>query len=208
MRSLIAALGLMLLVSGCGSQMQAEVTQFSNLPASPSGRNFAVVAEPAQSGNLEFQYYAGLVGGALQAHGLVAAPANLPPDLVVQIHYASTGNHTETYGYYGYGCCYRRHGLFGPELESVTYYGESLEVQIFDGPSWRNNVHTMLYQGRAVGDSRVNEISDAVPALVQALFAHFPGNSGRTERVIVPLAEQGKPPVSAAPPPGQSKIAG
>ncbi len=62
-----------------------------------------------------------------------------------------------------------------------------LEVQIYDGAAWRNNVRTMLYQGRAVGDSTVNEISAAVPALVKALFIHFPGNSGQTERVVVPF---------------------
>ena len=73
-------------------------------------------------------------------------------------------------------------------LSVPEHYAEMLEVQIYDGAGWRNNVRTMLYQGRAIGDTTVNEISAAVPALVKALFTHFPGNSGSTERINVPMA--------------------
>jgi hypothetical protein len=190
MKSVVALLSLALLLAGCESTMQAEVTQFSGAVPLVAGRNFVVSAEPAQSGSLEFQHYAGLVGGALQDHGFKAAAPGANPDLVVLIHYGSAGSHTEllpdpAWGWGGWG---RRHGgPWGPEAESRTYYGQMLEIEIFDGAAWHNNVHTMLYQGRAVGDATVNEISAAVPALVKALFTHFPGNSGQTERVVVPL---------------------
>ena len=190
MKSVVALLSLALLLAGCESAMQAEVTQFSGAAPLPAGRNFVVSAEPPQSGSLEFQHYAGLVGGALQDHGFKAAAPGVNADLVVLIHYGSAGNHTEllpdpAWGWGGWG---HRHGApFGPDAESRTYYGEMLEVEIFDGAAWRSNVRTMLYQGRAVGDATVNEISAAVPPLVTALFTHFPGNSGQTERVLVPL---------------------
>lgn len=191
MKSVFAVLSLALLLAGCQSVMQADVTQFSSAAPLPAGRSFVVSAEPTQSGSLEFQHYAGLVGGALQDHGFKAAAPGATADLVVMIHYGSAGNHTEflsdpTWGWGGgWG---RRHAPpFGPESESRTYYAQMLEIEIFDGSAWHNNVRTMLYQGRAVGDATVNEISAAVPALVKALFTHFPGNSGQTERVVVPL---------------------
>lgn len=192
MKSVFAVLSLALLLVGCTSTMQADVTQFSGVAPLPPGKSFVVSAEPTQSGSLEFQHYAGLVGGALQDHGFTAAAPGANADLVVMIHYGSAGNHTELYGDpWGWGSPgwgWRRHGPpFGPDTESKTFYAEMLEVQIFDGAAWRNNVRTMLYQGRAVGDATVNEISAAVPALVKALFTHFPGNSGQTERVVVPL---------------------
>jgi len=197
MKSLLVTLSVALLLAGCASTMRTEVTQFSSLNGAPTGRSFAVFAEPAQSGNLEFQHYAGLVSGALQTHGFTPAPAGGNADVIVVVHYGSVGNHTEIYGdpawgaWGGYGYGWRRR--WGPgwhgEVESTTYYAQSLEVQLFDGAAWRNNVHTMLYQGRAVGDSPVNDINAAVPALVTALFTHFPGNSGQTERVLVPLTE-------------------
>lgn len=197
MKPVLVALSMVLLLAGCESTMQANVTQFSTLSAPPVGRSFAVVADQTQSGSLEFQYYAGLVGNALQDHGFKAAPPGATPDLVVQIHYGSAGHHTEVYsdpaGWWGYGGWGWRRGPgpWGPEIDSQTYYVEQLEVQILDGAAWRNNVHSMIYQGRAVGDARINEISAAVPTLVKALFLHFPGNNGRTERVEVPIAPEG-----------------
>jgi len=193
MKSVVALLSLALLLAGCASTMQADVTQFSGAAPLPPGRSFAVQAEPNQAGSLEFQHYAGLVGGALQDHGFHAAPPGANADLVVLIHYGNEGNHTEIWGDpWGWGPGWGWHrryayGPYGPDTQSQTYYAEMLEVQIFDGAAWRGNVRTMLYQGRAVGDATVNEISAAVPALVQALFTHFPGNSGQTERLTVPM---------------------
>jgi hypothetical protein len=191
MRSFLAALSLALLLGGCESRMRADVTQFSTLAALPAGRSFVVVAEPPQSGSLEFQHYAGLVGGALQEHGLVAGKDPAAADLVVLIHYGSLGPHTEVRsepGAWGYGHGWR-YGLspWSGEIDSITYYAQMLEVQIFDGPAWRSNVRTMVYQGRATGDTTANEISAAIPALVRALFENFPSNDGRVERVVVPF---------------------
>lgn len=209
MKIALPVLALALLVTGCASTMQADVTQFSTAAAMPAGRNFVVVAEPAQNGSLEFQYYAGLVGGALQEHGFVPTNTVATADTVVQIHYGSAGNHTEIYGdpfwgpgprrYWGGGWGWRHPYGWGGPVDSTTFYSESLEVQIFDGAAWRNNVHSMLYQGRAVGDATVNEISVAVPSLVKALFTHFPGNSGQTERVVVPVTAEPVPPAPLAP---------
>ena len=203
MKPVVAALSLVLLLTGCQSTMQADVTQFMSAAALPQGKSFAVAAEGNQSGALEFQHYAGLVGSALQDHGFKAAPVGAPPDLMVVIRYGAAGNHTEIYGDPAWGAGagwgwggwggWRHAGpppdFYGPQ--SQTYYSEMLEVQIFDGAAWRNNTRTMLYQGRAVGDATVNEISAAMPALVQALFTHFPGNNGRTERISVPLMPVG-----------------
>jgi len=199
MKRVAVILSVALLLAGCANTMQADVTQFTTTAPLPAGRSFAVAAETDQSGSLEFQHYAALVGGALQDHGFKAAAPGAPADLMVVIHYGSAGNHTEIWDDpawgWGGGWGWRHRGPYpyGYGAESRTYYAEMLEVQIFDGTAWRNNVRTMLYQGRAVGDSTVNEISAAVPALVRALFTHFPGNSGQTERIEVPVAAPTSP---------------
>ena len=193
MKPVVAALSLALLLGGCAATMQTDVTQFTAGAPIPAGRTFAVSAEPDQSGSLEFQHYAALVGGALQDHGFKAAPPGAQADLMVVVHYGSDGNHTELWtdpSWGGYGFRHRGFwggpGPYGPS-ESTTYYTEMLEVQIFDGAAWRGNTRTMLYQGRVIGDSTVNEISAAVPGLVKALFTHFPGNSGQTEHITVEI---------------------
>ena len=191
MKPVVAALSLVLMLGGCAATMQTDVTQFTAGAPLPVGRTFAVAAEPDQSGSLEFQHYAGLVGAALQDHGFKAAAPGAQADLMVVVHYGSDGNHTELWtdpAWGGYG--FRHRGLWGGAYgpsESTTYYTEMLEVQIFDGTAWRTNTRTMLYQGRAIGDSTVNEISAAVPGLVKALFTHFPGNSGQTEHITVEI---------------------
>ncbi len=186
-------ISLALMAASCATQVPVDVTHFTQSNAAIAGHSFTVYAEPTQSGSLEFQHYAGLVGGALQQHGLAAAPVNGVPDYVVQIRYASGGSHTEVYsdplntwGYYG------RHGYgygYGPGagVTSTTLYPQTLEVDILDGAAWRAGRREMVFQGRAVGDSQVNDLNAAMPALVQALFTNFPGNSGATERVWVPL---------------------
>ena len=195
MKPVIAVLSFALLLGGCTATLQADVTQFTGAAPLPQGRSFAVAAETDQNGSLEFQHYASLVGTALQDRGFKAAPVGAPADLMVVIHYGGAGNHTELFSdpAWGWGGGWGgRHrggpwgGAYGP-TDSQTFYSEMLEVEIFDGAAWRGNTRTMLYQGRAVGDTTVNEISAAVPALVKALFTNFPGNSGQTQRVVVEL---------------------
>jgi hypothetical protein len=194
MKPVIAALSFALLLGGCTATMQTDVTQFTAGAPLPTGHTFAVSAEQDQNGSLEFQHYAALIGGALQDHGFKAAPPGAQPDLMVVVHYGGDGNHTELWSdpaWGGYGWHHRGGPWggypYGP-TESTTYYTEMLEVQIFDGAAWRNNTRTMLYQGRVIGDSTVNEISAALPGLVKALFTHFPGNSGQTEHITVEIA--------------------
>jgi len=194
MKPVVAVLSLAFLLVGCAPTMQADVIHFTGAAPLPPSRTFAVAAEPDQGGNLEFQHYAALVGGALQDHGYTAAAPGATADLMVVVHYGSAGNHTELWsdpawgwgGGWGGGWRHRGPYPYGP-TESQTFYSEMLEVQIFDGAAWRGNNRTMLYQARAIGDTTVNEISAAVPALVQAMFTHFPGNTGQTERVIVQM---------------------
>ena len=205
MKRLLAGLSLVLLLGACETTLRADVTRFNTLSAPLTGRSFAVVADARQAGSLEFQYYAGLVGAALQDHGLLSPPAGAAPDLVVQVHYSSAGSHTEVYsepdgGYWGWGW-YGWGGWgpypFGPEVRSTTYYAQLLQVEIFDGPAWRAGQHNMLFQGRAVGDITVNDVNIALPALVKALFKDFPGNSGQTERIRVPLSGDLQPAAGA-----------
>jgi hypothetical protein len=191
MKPWIAAFSLALALTGCEATMNADVTQFSTQGGVPMGRSFVVAPDPAQSANLEFHYYAGLVGAALQSHGLRAATSDRDADMVVAIHYGGMGSHTEIYGdplWGTYGWGHRRvPPPWNNDIESRTYYGQMLEVQIFEAPAWRANLHNMIYQGRAVGDVAVNDVRSAIPSLVDALFAHFPGNNGQMERISVPL---------------------
>jgi hypothetical protein len=48
---------------------------------------------------------------------------------------------------------------------------------------------TVLFEGRAVAEGQRREIAPVMPYLVRALFTGFPGSSGTTVRVDVPVGK-------------------
>jgi hypothetical protein len=171
--------------------MRADVTRFYTLPPMPTGQSFAIAPDPGQAGDLEFQHYSVLVSDALQSKGFrSAAPQAAAADVVAVLHYGNSGSHTEIYsdpapgwgrpGWWGW------HG-YPPEINSYTLYSQYVDLALFDGPAWRSGERRMLFQGRALGDSSVHELNNAMPYLVKALLQDFPGANGQTVRVTVAL---------------------
>lgn len=77
--------------------------------------------------------------------------------------------------YGGYG------GFYQPQVYSYTIYTRSLTLTIerADG--------THVFEGRAESVGSNPRLSEVVPYLIQAMFTDFPGMSGRTQRVTVPV---------------------
>ncbi len=198
MKRLLACLSLVLLLGACQQTMDADVTRFHTVPANYAGQSFTILPDKNQAGSLEFQHYAELVAAALQAQGLRPLPHEGPPaDLVVQMHYASLGNHTDYiydpgpywggWGWGGWGPGWGWGGYYDGSVSSYTLYAQMLDVEIFDGPAWRAGKREMAFEGRAVGQSEIRSLNVAMPYLVAALFRNFPGNSGQTIQVSVPI---------------------
>lgn len=105
------------------------------------------------------------------------------------------------YGGFGYGRLgYGRFGFYDPfwgpgfgggfggfgggEIYSYTQYPSrlALEIRARGGP--------VLFEGRALAETRSRDLTRIVPKLVQALFTDYPGRSGQT--VIVRIDDQGR----------------
>ncbi len=197
MRRLFASLSLVLLLGACQQTMDADVTRFHTMPANFAGQSFTILPEQQQVGSLEFQHYAELVAAALQSYGLRPVAHEGPQaDLVVQIRYASIGSHTDYvydpgpywgggWGWGGWGPGWG--GYYDGAVSSYTLYSQMLDVGIFEGADWRSGKRQMVFEGRAVGQSEIRSLNVAMPYLVQALFQNFPGNSGQTVRVSIPI---------------------
>lgn len=188
---LLACLSVLLVV-GCAPTFEADVTHFNALPGNVSGRSFAILPDQGQTASLEFEHYAQQVAGVLLGYGLRGAPAGNAVDLVVLMHYGSAGSQTQFYydpgpymGPWGYG--WYGPGWYGGEWRSYTTYSQLLEVEILDGPAWRAGQRHMLWQGRAISDTGIRDFTVAMPYLVRALFQGFPGVSGQTQRVSLPI---------------------
>jgi hypothetical protein len=104
------------------------------------------------------------------------------------------------YGYGRYGSPYRWRGgnyysgfydpfLFGGgydnEVESYTVFTSGLNMKIS-----RAGSNERVFEGKAQALSLSNNLTYLVPNLVEAMFSGFPGNSGETVRITVPI--QGK----------------
>ncbi len=179
-----------LLLCGCQQRIAATVTRFNTLPPAPINQSFTIVPQGLQVGNLEFQHTAALVAAALQRYGFRPVPpgGSAPADLVVLLQYGPAGARTQIIdygpGWYGPG---RYPGWGFPPYDIYTLYSQFLEVDLADGPAWRRGEPRMVFQGRAFAETGVQEFNVVVPYLVQALFDRFPGISGETITVTVPV---------------------
>ena len=207
----LALVPLMVLgLSACAQNFNANVSRFqAQLPA-PQGQTFAVVADdPALAGGLEFSQYARLVEAQMAKLGYVPAASADNANLVVRFDYGvdkgrerlrSTGaGFADPFWspWYGYG---RRSGYWGRMgyypyrswgygfydpwfdngVESYTVYTSGIELKIDSKADGRR-----LFEGKAEAVSTSNRLQYLVPNLVEAMFTDFPGNSGETVRITV-----------------------
>ncbi len=214
---LILALPLALAGCATGPQsVPANVTRFHALPPVMRPMTFTILPERGQVGSLEFQAYAEQVAHALSLRGWTPVPPTdgaPPAETVVFLDYgAGEGrtviDSTPVYGpSVGFGTGWGRrsrwsgmgvnvpfgHAPFDDDLRgyrtsSRTLYTRQLQVDILDGPAWRAGETRKLFEGRAWNEGQSRDLPAAMPVLVRALFENFPGPSGQTVRVQVPVA--------------------
>lgn len=190
---------LVLLLGACTTPIvQTDVTRFHVLgnPAQPG--SFTIVPDATQVGSLEFQDYASQVATALQAHGWrPVPPGGGHADALVSVHWGVGPPNTVTWQspssvYTGMGwgprSAWYGGGFHDPfpywETRSQTTYPRWLAVEMVESGGGGRKV---LFEGRAVAEGGRREITPVVPYLVQALFTGFPGSSGTTVRVNVPV---------------------
>lgn len=187
---------LALLLGACTTPVvQADVTRFHVLGATPNPVSFTILPDAAQVGSLEFQDYASQVADALSAKGWRPVAPGGHADVLVSLHWGVGPPDTVTWQspssvYSGIGSgphnTWAGGGWSDPfpywETRSATYFPRWLAVRMVTAGGDR---HT-LFEGRAVATGTRREIAPVVPALVRALFTGFPGSSGTTVEITVP----------------------
>ncbi|CAA7624369.1 DUF4136 domain-containing protein [Magnetospirillum sp. UT-4] len=204
MNRAFALLALLFLAACTTPIVQTDVTRFHTLEAGPGPRSFTILPENGQAGSLEFQRNAELVAAALQARGWRPLPASANADAVVTLGWGLGPAHTVTWqtpssvwtgtgfgsrsSWYGGGIGFPLGDPFPYwETRSDTRHPKWLSVAILDGPAYRGGQRRVLFEGRAVTERGRQEIAPLMPYLVQGLFTGFPGGSGTTIRVDVPV---------------------
>ena len=204
MKLLLPAIAASLLVlSGCASRINNEVTVFHD-QIMPAGETIRVVAaDPENNQSLEFKTYANRISEELRKLGYT--PVNEPDvvaDLIAEVDYSVDLGPTEIYTdrsrsyaryHFGYGRYYNP-WYFGfydpmfydpffdqPEVYSQTTYNRNLEVNIVkaDGEQER------IFEGRVESNGAESSLPEVMPYLITAMFSNFPGESGTTKVVTI-----------------------
>ncbi|MEW5729202.1 MAG: DUF4136 domain-containing protein [Pseudomonadota bacterium] len=207
MTRLLALVVILALPACAPSLVRTDVTRFHRLdtPAA-ADRAFTILPREDQRGSLEFQRYADLVAAQLARRGWRPVPASGPAEAVVFLDWGAGEPRTVTWQspssvYSGFGWGPRSHwygaGVGIPlgdpfpywETRSATYYPKWMRVEILEAGAWREQDRRVLFEGRAVTEGGRREIAPVMPYLVEALFTGFPGASGTTVNVDVPIRE-------------------
>ena len=206
----LALAGLMLTaLAACAENFDANVTRFQAQLPPPQGQSFAIVADdPNLQGGIEFGQYSRLVAAQLIRLGYVEAPGPDAASMLVRFRYGVDNGHSYTtsngfyadpfWGPWRGGRGFYRGGFYGGGfygggawgfgwndpwfggIDSYTIYTSDIGLKIDDHATGRR-----LFEGHAQAASTSNHLPYLVPNLVEALFTHFPGNSGETVHITI-----------------------
>ena len=179
---------LVMLLAGCTRSFEAEVTRFHQI-AQTGGQTATIVAADPQLQGLEFSSFADLVGSHLARYGYSAAGKSTP-DLRVIMGYglAEIGSERSGpvvgigMGHFGRHVGFSYSGLFNLGSGRHYYYSYQLDLVIEDAASGQR-----IFEGRSVTRGRGANMGAVMPYLVAALFENFPGQSGQTLVVELPV---------------------
>lgn len=188
-------------LAGCASTVPAQITTFNRPEAASmkwTGQRFVVQAQPTQADSLAFSSYATQVRQALEKRGLVAVDQLSAADVQVSFDYQAgqpTATSQGSSGGFsvGVGGGFRSNwGLgigipIGGSRTEETSYRHMLQVHI-NRVTGGEVTGERLYESTLVTESDSAAIAPQMPSMIDALFADFPGENGKTVTVQLPKA--------------------
>jgi hypothetical protein len=201
-----------LILTACTTlSLQGRVTRFHALEPAP--KSYVVVPDDGQDGSLEFRTYAALLKERLTQHGWREATIEAA-DVAIFLQYqigqgrdvtfsypifgsVPTGTATTTGTVTTYGNMstinttttqQSRLGVVGTGTGSRTVYDRAVRVTMFSLPGYREQKRMeALYEGEIRSSGSTGDLPIVMPALLQGLFSDFPGKSGTTQEVSIPI---------------------
>jgi hypothetical protein len=185
-----------LLLAGCASTIQSEVTAFHDWPAELRDKSFTFERTREQENNLELRAYENLVRGELLRLGFTDAPDTRSARLKVALRYGITVRDLRViepivvdaaYGWPWYGPRWHRYGAFNPyydpfwpgmpvvrQVESnYQIYTRQLQVLISQTADGKK-----LFDVTVRSEGSNPSLATVMPYLVHSAFSEFPGKNG------------------------------
>ncbi len=189
-----------LLLSGCQMYMQSDVTVFHELPVDVYGKTYAFQPASEQETSLEYKTYAEQVRQQMFRWGFVEKPASVAEWMVVFTAGVDDGKTImQSSPEYAQQCTpvynkkrdqvesYCSQTYVGSRTRSSVLYRHTLKLSMHKRAVDTQAKASNVYEGTVVADESSSHLSEVMPYLVKALFTNFPGASGQTRHVRVPL---------------------
>ena len=199
------------LVSGC-MVVRSNISVFHDLPPTTQELKYAALPLKGQEGSLEHKSYENLVKAKLNKRGYVETSV-ADADVIVFLDYEidrgrevvssypiiaqtgisssdTTGTVTNYGGYATYsGTTYHTptYGVVGTGTRSDTVFTRFLRLDFVDRADLAAGRVIKRYEAKVVSVGSRGQIAAVMPAMIKALFEDFPGKSGSTRRVDVPM---------------------
>jgi len=212
---IIFATVIALLFSGCAS-IRVEVSVFHDLTSTVQSLKYAVVSVSDQEVSLEHKSYRDLVKTELNKRGHVEAP-EVEADVHIFLFYGIDGGRQRVTSYpitgqtgtqytyipatpspSGSFPTYRSgttiatptYGVVGTSTISETVFGGYLLLDMVDrAESLKEGKVKRIYEAKVIGIGPSGQAAVLVPAMINALFQDFPGKSGSTRRLDLPIQQ-------------------
>ncbi|MSO88530.1 MAG: DUF4136 domain-containing protein [Rhodospirillaceae bacterium] len=189
-----------LTLGGCGLQLESDVTAFHALSPGDRGRLIAVAPMDARKqGSLEFLSYAAQVEDRLRRAGFRTAATNDRPELfalfdyqtdeeIVQTPYVEPITETRTTTTRdSYGVERRQTNEvitgYNSGVSTENRFTRRLRLDIVEFSV--NRQQRKLYEGQLRNVSDCKKLTVIMDALLEGMFADFPGASGRARSIKV-----------------------
>ncbi len=209
---------LAILLVGCASPVRHAVTVFHEWPGNVEQKSFVITRKPEQSDSLEYRTYERIVRDELIVAGFVPSAE---PILQVAFDYGADRKIVRYVDreplfspYVGFG--FSRHwgavGFSAPlwwgdaystTVREVDSFERRLKIEISD---LRESPPRQIYEATASSRGSERALASALPLLMRAVLADFPGRSGIAREVEIMPPDDSEAGTSNAP--GASSVVG
>ena len=178
------------MLAGCTS-VQSNVTRFHKLEKDPKNQygTYSVFIPEEKKTSLEFAAHVDMFKKELNTHGFQEQPNSALADYRAFFNYSvrASGSSTTTFTPQMQGTSAFAKGFnsVGPSASTTS---ENLRTVLFSLAKFTPGLPTQtVYEATLVSVGSNGQINTVMPVLIKSIFQDFPGNSGETIRVVLPL---------------------
>ena len=171
---------LLAVLTGC-IRLHSDIVVVHRLPGPTTHIRYASMPFPERQGSLEYRSYERLIKNELSKHGFIESTIH-DADLLLFFIYGSDTGKEVVYSNYG------RSYVPGSDVEIRyrTKFTRFLTMELLDRSSFAQGRIQKVYEANVFSTPN-SQVAKVMPTMIKALFEEFPGQSGSTRRVVLPV---------------------